>query len=79
MALRIMLEADEELSESMGFLMSLPCIGWIIASMTLARVGDWRELGHSSEMASFLGLVPSENSTGDGSNRGPITKTGDRR
>jgi transposase len=44
LALRRMLEADEELSESMGFLMSLPGIGWIIASMTLARVGDWRRL-----------------------------------
>lgn len=79
MALRKMLETDEELSESMGCLMSLPGISWIIASMTLARVGDWRELGHSSEMASFMGLVPAENSTGDDSNRGPITKTGDRR
>jgi len=78
-ALRGMLDGDTELSESMGYLMSIPGVGWIIASYTLARVGDWRLLGRSEEMGAFLGLVPSEDSTGEDTDRGSITKCGDPR
>jgi transposase len=78
-ALRAMLASDKELSESMRYLMSLPGVGWIIASYALARIGDWRLLRHSDEMAAFFGLVPTENSTGDHENKGEITKAGDRR
>lgn len=78
-ALRTMLAGNEELAESMRYLMSIPGIGWIIASYALARIGDWRHLKRSDEMASFFGLVPTENSTGDHEDRGSITKTGDQR
>jgi transposase len=78
-ALRTMLASNEELSESMRYLMSIPGIGWIIASFALARIGDWRHLGRSEEMAGFFGLVPTENSTGDHEDRGSITKAGDPR
>ena len=78
-ALRTMLAGNEELSESMRYLMSIPGIGWIIASFALARIGDWRHLGRSEEMAGFFGLVPTENSTGDHEDRGSITKAGDPR
>jgi transposase len=77
--LRQMLESDSELSESMRYLTSIPGVGWIIGSYVLARVGDWRLLGSSDEMGAFFGLVPSENSTGDSSDRGSITKCGDKR
>lgn len=78
-ALRGMLESDSEFAESMRYLMSIPGVGWIIASYTLARVGDWRNLGQSDEMSSFIGLVPCEDSTGEGADRGSITKNGDKR
>ena len=78
-ALRKMLEMDSELAESIRYAMSISGIGWITASHSLARVGDWRNLGRSAEMSSFVGLVPCENSTGDGANRGSITKNGDKR
>jgi len=78
-ALRTMLASNEELAESMRYLMSIPGIGWIIASYALARIGDWRHLKRSEEMAGFFGLVPTENSTGDHEDRGSITKTGDKR
>jgi transposase len=78
-ALRQLIESEPEFALSLGFLMSMPGVGWIIASYTLARVGDWRLLGQSDEMSSFMGLVPCENSTGDDTNRGSITKAGDQR
>jgi transposase len=76
-AIRGIIEANKELSESVGYVMSLPGIGWVVASRAVARIGDWRLLGKSREMASFFGLVPREDSTGEGSNRGSITKAGD--
>jgi transposase len=63
----------------MQYLMSLPGIGWITASQLLARIGDWRELKNIRQLAGFLGLVPTEHSTGERIDRGSITRTGDER
>ena len=54
-------------------------VGWIVASQLLARIGDWRELKNIRQLAGFLGLVPSEYSTGERTDRGSITRTGDGR
>ena len=70
---------DPELSQCMKYLMSLPGIGWITASQLLARIGDWRELNNIRQLAGFLGLVPTEHSTGERVDRGSITRTGDER
>lgn len=73
------IKGDEELSRNMKHLMSCPGIGFRIACYTLSRIGDPSQLGKSKEMGSFLGLVPRENSTGDKTDRGSITKCGDPR
>jgi transposase len=70
---------DAELSQSIAYLMSIPGIGWIVASQLLARIGDWREIDNVRQLGSFLGLVPTENSTGDRVDRGSITRAGDGR
>jgi transposase len=70
---------DPELSSCMKYLMTIPGIGWIVASQLLARIGDWRELKSIRELAGFLGVVPTENSTGERTDRGSITHTGDPR
>ena len=70
---------DKELSQSIAYLMSIPGIGWIVASQLLARIGDWREIDNVRQLGSFLGLVPTENSTGDSVDRGSITCLGDGR
>ena len=70
---------DAELSQSIAYLMSIPGIGWIVASQLLARIGDWREIDNVRQLGSFLGLVPTENSTGDRVDRGSITRVGDGR
>ena len=70
---------DPELSQCMKYLMTLPGIGWITASQLLARIGDWRELNNIRQLGGFLGLVPTERSTGERTDRGSITRTGDER
>jgi transposase len=70
---------DAELSQPIAYLMSIPGIGWIVASQLLARIGDWRQIENVRQLGSFLGLVPTEDSTGDTVDRGSITRAGDGR
>jgi len=70
---------DAELSQCIKYMMTVSGIGWIVASQLLARIGDWRELKNVRQLAAFLGLVPTENSTGERTDRGSITHTGDGR
>lgn len=70
---------DPEVQRCLSFLMSIPGIGTITGSQLLARIGDWRFLSNVRQLAAFLGLAQSENSTGDDTNRGTITRAGDSR
>jgi transposase len=76
-SMRKFVDGSPEMKESVELAMSLPGIGWIVGTYAVARIGDWRLLGRSSETASFFGLVQTEDSTGDSSDRGSITKSGD--
>jgi transposase len=51
----------------------------LAATTLVAEVGDLRRFDNPAPLMSFLGLVPSENSTGDTTRRGAITKAGNRR
>jgi len=51
----------------------------ISATTFLAEIGDLSRFQTPRELMAYLGLVPSEASTGDTVRRGPITKTGNRR
>lgn len=42
----------------------------------VAEIGDFAAFSHPKQLASFLGLVPSEQSTGDRRRQGQITKAG---
>jgi len=44
----------------------------------LAEIGDFRRFGHPRELMSYLGLTPSEYSSGEQQHRGHITKSGNR-
>jgi len=72
-------QSDSELSQCIKYVMTVCGIGWIVASQLLARIGDWRELKNVRQLGGFLGLVPTEHSTGDRTDRGSITRTGDGR
>jgi len=70
---------DPELSQCINYLTTLPGIGWIVASQLMARIGDWRQIKNIRQLPAFLGLVPTESSTGERTERGSITHTGDGR
>ena len=70
---------DPELSLCIEYLKTLPGIGWSVASQMMARIGDWRQIKNIRELPAFLGLVPTESSTGDRTERGSITHSGDPR
>jgi transposase len=51
-----------------------------IAAMTLiTEIGDWRRFERAGQLMAYLGLVPSEHSSGERHHRGPITKAGNSR
>ena len=51
-----------------------------IAAMTLVtEIGDWRRFQRAGQLMAYLGLVPSEHSSGERHHRGPITKAGNSR
>jgi len=77
--IRRLCQNDAELSQCIKYVMSVSGIGQIVASQLLARMGDWRELRNVRQLGAFLGLVPTENSTGERTDRGSITHSGDPR
>src|SRR5918992_3013257 len=44
-------QSDAELSELIGYLMSIPGIGWIVASQLLARIGEPRQIKNIRQLA----------------------------
>ncbi len=60
-------------------LMALRGIDFIAATTLLAEIGDLARFRTPRELMGYLGLVPSERSTGERVWRGGITKTGNRR
>jgi transposase len=53
-------------------------IGARTALGLLAEIGDWKRFRHPRELMSYLGLTPSEYSSGDQQHRGHITKCGNQ-
>jgi transposase len=70
---------DWSLAEVVTALMAMRGIDLISAAGFLAEIGDLSRFRTPSELMAYLGLVPSEDSTGDTVKRGPITKAGNRR
>ena len=70
---------DWSLTEMVTALMAMRGIDLIAAATLLAEIGDLSRFQTSQQLMAYLGLVPSEDSTGDTIKRGPITKAGNRR
>jgi transposase len=54
-------------------------VSFLVAVTFAAEVGDVRRFAAPQQLMAFLGLVPSERTTGDRVRRGSITKTGNNR
>jgi transposase len=70
---------DWSLAEVVDGLMAMRGIDMISATAFLAEIGDLSRFRTPRELMAYLGLVPSEHSTGDTVRRGGITKTGNGR
>jgi transposase len=57
-------------------LMTLRAIDFLSAITIVAELGDLRRFPHPRELMGYLGLVPSEHSSGPTQHRGGLTKTG---
>jgi transposase len=67
------------LAKAVTALMAMRGMDLVSAATFLAEIGDLSRFQKPRELMGYLGLVPSEESTGDSIKRGPITKTGNRR
>ena len=72
------LARSDRYRESVRLLMSAPGIGTLTAIRLALEWGDVKRFGRKGDFASFLGLVPSDHSTGEQERRGHITKQGNR-
>src|SRR5258705_481651 len=67
------------LAEVVTALQAMRGIDLVAAVTVLAEIGDLSRFQNPRELMGYLGLVPSESSTGDTVNRGGITKAGNGR
>jgi transposase len=70
---------DWSLAEVVTALMAMRGMDLISATTLLAEIGDLSRFRTPHELMAYLGLVPSEESSGETIKRGPITKAGNRR
>ena len=61
-----------------GALQSMRGVSLIVSSTLVAEIGDLKRFDTPGKLMAFLGLIPSEHSTGEKKKRGAITKTGNR-
>ena len=57
-------------------LMALRGVKLITATTIVAEIGDLRRFANAPQLMAYLGVVPSEHSSGESKSRGGITKTG---
>lgn len=63
-------------AQAIGRLRCLRGIDTLSAVGLCAEIGDWSRFARAGQVMSYLGLVPSEDSTGSARRQGAITKTG---
>ena len=66
-----------EIHKNIQLLRSIPGFGFVVPAYLLGRIGDPAHLRSVRELGAFAGVVPSEHSTGNRTQKGPITHMGD--
>lgn len=70
--------AQEPYGERVGALRCFKGIDTVTAVCLVAELHDFRRFRSPRQLAAYVGLVPSEDSSGERERRGPITKSGNR-
>jgi transposase len=66
----------EIMDELVPPILTIPGISYRMGAMILAEIGDFSRFASPRALMSYVGLVPSESSSGETTSRGRITKTG---
>jgi len=66
----------ERYRERVGRLRCLRGVDWLTALSVVVEIGDFKRFGRAEQFMGFLGLVPSEHSSGGKRRQGGITKAG---
>ncbi|WP_257462927.1 transposase [Archangium lipolyticum] len=74
-----MLERVARRDEQLARLCTVPHVGPVTACAFASVVDDPKRFSGPHQLEAYLGLVPSERSSGEKQHRGPITKTGNSR
>jgi transposase len=69
------LQAAEENTEA-GLLMTHPGVGPVVSLTYVLTIGDWQRFPRGKHVASYLGLIPAEESSSDKRRLGHISKQG---
>jgi len=75
--LRKFVVSNPDICRNVEYAISIPGIGFITAVTLFAKSGDPANLLNTRELAGFVGVTPTERSTGDKENKGPISHLGD--
>ncbi len=67
---------ESQLYSLIKSLQAMRGVSLIVAATTIAELGDLKRFESPAKLMAYLGLVPSESSSGPKVRRGPITKTG---
>jgi transposase len=70
------LSANWSLAPLVTALQALRGVEMVSAVTLVAEIGDFRRFEHAGDLMSFVGLVPSEHTTGGSRRQGRITRTG---
>ena len=73
------LALDPAYEEAVGRLCSLKGISTQAAMVLATEIGDFRRFGHPGKLMAYVGLVPTEHSSGGSRRQGSITKAGNSR
>jgi transposase len=68
----------KEINKYMQYLQSISGVGFITAITLLGKIGNPKHLKNVRELSAFVGLVPTEFSTGDTISKGSITRLGNK-
>jgi transposase len=68
--------AAAEADSQARLLMTHPGVGPVVSLAFVLTIGDWRRFPRGKQVASYLGLIPAEESSGDKRRLGHITKQG---
>lgn len=69
---------DWRLAPLVKALQAMRGVEFVTAVTLAAEVGDFRRFAKAGDFMGYVGLIPSEQTSGDHRRRGPITKTGNR-